>query len=101
VLGALLVGIPIFTVPGAGVSFVAQVVFVAVIAVWTIATTALVFGVLKAAGQIRVSREHELEGLDVSEHGVDTYPEFGSPDTVADGGVTYKTDGGEDTEEEP
>ena len=101
VLGALLVGIPIFTVPGANVSFVAQVVFVAVIAVWTIATTALVFGVLKTLGQIRVSRQHELEGLDVSEHGVDTYPEFGSPDTVADGGVTYKTDGGETTEEEP
>jgi len=97
-LGALLVGIPIFTVPGAGVSFVAQVVFVAVIATWTIGTTALVFGVLKALGQIRVSREHELEGLDVSEHGVDTYPEFGRPDTVTDGGVTgaYETDGGQE-----
>ncbi|MFC7229438.1 ammonium transporter [Salinirubellus salinus] len=102
VLGALLVGIPIFTVPGAGVSLVNQVVFVAVIAGWTILATALVFGVLKAMGQIRVSREHELDGLDVSEHGVDTYPEFGRPDTATDGGVPsgrLKTDGGVDEEE--
>jgi Amt family ammonium transporter len=94
VLGALLVGIPIFTVPGAGVSFVSQVVGVAVIAGWTIAATAAVFLVLKALGQIRVSREHELEGLDVSEHGVDTYPEFGSPDTAVDGGRVMRPDGG-------
>ncbi|MDX1747245.1 MAG: ammonium transporter, partial [Halobacteriales archaeon] len=94
VLGAILVGIPIFTVPGAGVSLVSQVVGVAVIAGWTIAATAAVFLVLKALGQIRVSREHELEGLDVSEHGVDTYPEFGSPDTAVDGGRVVRPDGG-------
>jgi Amt family ammonium transporter len=96
VLGALLVGIPIFTVPGAGVSLLNQVVFVAVIAGWTVLATALVFGVLKTLGQIRVSRQHELDGLDVSEHGVDTYPEFGRPDTATDGGVpgTYRTDSG-------
>ena len=94
VLGAILVGIPIFTVPGAGVSFVSQVVGVAVIAGWTIAATGAVFLVLRALGQIRVSREHEIEGLDVSEHGVDTYPEFGSPDTAADGGMIVRPDGG-------
>jgi Amt family ammonium transporter len=97
VIGAILVGIPFLTVPGAGVSLVSQVVGVAVIAGWTILATAVVFGILKAMGQIRVSREHELEGLDVSEHGVDTYPEFGRPDTATDGGVTeVRTDGGSD-----
>jgi Amt family ammonium transporter len=102
VIGALLVGIPIFTVPGAGVSFVSQVIGVAVIAGWTIAATAVVFGILKALGQIRVSRQHELDGLDVSEHGVDTYPEFGRPDTATDGGIEgeFKTDGGVDVTEE-
>jgi Amt family ammonium transporter len=100
VLGAVLVGIPIFTVPGAGVSLVSQVVGVAVIAGWTILATALVFGALKALGQIRVSREHELEGLDVSEHGVDTYPEFGSPDTAVDGGRVVRPDGGVNEEED-
>jgi Amt family ammonium transporter len=67
-------------------ALIGQVVLVAVITAWTVAATAVVFGALKAAGEARVSREHELEGLDVSEHGVDTYPEFGSPETVTDGG---------------
>ncbi|MFB6206859.1 MAG: ammonium transporter [Haloglomus sp.] len=67
-------------------ALVEQAVLVVVITAWTIAATAAVFGVLKAIGQARVSREHELEGLDVSEHGVDTYPEFGAPETATDGG---------------
>jgi Amt family ammonium transporter len=100
VLGALLVAVPGLTVPGVTVDPVSQVVFVAVIAGWTVLATAAIFGVLKAAGQIRVSREHELEGLDISEHGVDTYPEFGRPDTAADGGWVesdgiVRTDGGQ------
>jgi Amt family ammonium transporter len=86
ILGAVLVGVPVFTVPGASVSLLAQVAGVAVIAVWTVGATAAVFGTLKAFGQIRVSRQHELAGLDVSEHGVDTYPEFGRPDAATDGG---------------
>ena len=95
VLGAVLVGIPIFTVPGAGVSLTVQIIGVALIAGWTIAATAVVFGVLKALGQIRVSAAHEIEGLDMSEHGVDTYPEFGRPETATDGGQPIaRADGG-------
>jgi Amt family ammonium transporter len=91
----VLVGIPIFTVPGAGVSLTVQLIGVALIAGWTIAATAVVFGVLKALGQIRVSAAHEVEGLDMSEHGVDTYPEFGRPETATDGGQPLaQTDGG-------
>ena len=97
VIGALLVGIPIFTVPDAGVSFVSQAAGVVVIAGWTALATGLVFGVLKALGQIRVTRQHEIEGLDVSEHGVDTYPEFGGRDTAADGGRIVP-DGGATTD---
>ena len=67
-------------------ALVGQVVLVVVITAWTVAATAAVFGGLKVIGEARVSREHELEGLDVSEHGVDTYPEFGRPETAADGG---------------
>ncbi|MFB6108128.1 MAG: ammonium transporter [Haloplanus sp.] len=94
VLGALL--FPFFALPGYGVSFVAQLTGVLVIAVWTVAATALVFGVIKALGQARVSPQHEREGLDVSEHGVNTYPEFGDrgADVVADGGPSVLTDGG-------
>ncbi|GAB3314826.1 ammonium transporter [Haloplanus salinarum] len=75
----------------------AQIVSVTVIGAWTIAATAVVFGALKAIGQARVDPDHEREGLDVAEHGVDTYPEFGDqPDAVPDGGEEIRTDGGED-----
>ena len=67
-------------------ALVGQVLLVVVITAWTVAATAAVFGGLKAIGEARVSRQHELEGLDVSEHGVDTYPEFGRPDAATDGG---------------
>ncbi|WP_258303080.1 ammonium transporter [Haloferax larsenii] len=89
VLGTLLY--PVFAVPvwhsGASVVSLAipQVVGVGVIAVWTFAVTAGVFGAFRALGQARVSADHEREGLDTAEHGVDTYPEFGSPD--ADTGI--------------
>jgi len=76
-----------------GVTFVdallSQVVGVAAIAGWTVLTTALIFGTLKALGQARVSPEHEREGLDVTEHGVETYPEFGDEGTIiTDGGYS-------------
>ncbi len=103
VLGALL--LPFFTVGEAGGWVIStdlilpQVVGVLVIAGWTILATAAVFGALKAVGQARVTREHELEGLDIAEHGVETYPEFGigeepvSTSVRTDGGVV-RSDGG-------
>ncbi|GAB3685385.1 hypothetical protein GCM10028857_15820 [Salinarchaeum chitinilyticum] len=81
-------------------AFIAQVLGVAMIAAWTIAATAGIWYALKLAGQARVTPEHEREGLDVSEHGVDTYPEFGKPDVATDGGTAIpeeklRTDGGQ------
>ncbi|WP_262179059.1 ammonium transporter [Haloarcula laminariae] len=100
VLGTLM--FPFVAVPSAVDSvanaFIAQLIGVAAIAAWTIVATAAVWAVLKAIGQARVTPEHEQEGLDVSEHGVETYPEFGSGDSVvADGGMMtedVRTDGG-------
>ena len=69
--------------------FVAQVVGVVIIGGWTLTATAVVWFVLKAAGQARVSPEHERNGLDISEHGTNTYPEFGrgsSGPAATDGG---------------
>jgi Amt family ammonium transporter len=73
---------------------IAQVVGVAIITAWTVTATALVWGALKAVGQARVSPQHERDGLDISEHGVDTYPEFGSDEgtAVADGGRVAPAD---------
>jgi Amt family ammonium transporter len=108
VLGALL--FPFIAVDGFSVdALVGQIALVAVIGVWTVAATALIFGGLKAVGQARVTPEHERDGLDSSEHGVDTYPEFGFGDSggpVADGGTKVysmndeevRTDGGQPNE---
>ena len=98
VLGALL--FPFFSINGFSVGvLVNQVIGVVVIALWTFAATAAVFGLLKSIGQVRVTPEHEQAGLDTSEHGVDTYPEFGKPDVATDGGAfetgaDVRTDGG-------
>ncbi|WP_336336307.1 ammonium transporter [Haloarcula brevis] len=79
-------------------AFISQVVGVAVITVWTVVTTGIIWYALKAMGEARVTPEHEQEGLDVSEHGVETYPEFGGGESVvADGGevsTDVRTDGG-------
>jgi Amt family ammonium transporter len=80
--------------PSIAEAFVAQVVGVAVITAWTVTATALIWGALKTVGQARVSPQHERDGLDISEHGVDTYPEFGSDEgtAVADGGSVVPPD---------
>jgi Amt family ammonium transporter len=96
-LGAVL--FPLFATSGfSAAQLGVQLLGVAVIGLWTVAATYVVFKVFDAAGQARVSPDHEREGLDISEHGVDTYPEFGDTDTIAaDGGVVdgeTLTDGG-------
>ena len=83
IIGAL--ALPLIAVPGADATVFAQVVGVATILAWTVTATTFVFGAARILGQARVSPEHERDGLDHAEHGVDTYPEFG--DTMrADGG---------------
>ncbi|QCJ46888.1 ammonium transporter [Haloprofundus sp. MHR1] len=86
---------PFVAVDGFSVGqLVTQVVGAGVITVWTVAATVLVFGVIRALGEARVTPEHEREGLDTSEHGVDTYPEFGKPDGAVADGSGVRTDGG-------
>ncbi|WP_324755915.1 ammonium transporter [Haloarcula sp. GH36] len=103
VLGTLLY--PFVAAPGVVDSilnaFVAQVIGVVAIGGWTVIATGVVWYALKAMGQARVTPEHEQEGLDVSEHGVETYPEFGSDGVVADGGNVseiIRSDGGSNDE---
>jgi Amt family ammonium transporter len=42
----------------------------------TLAVSAVLMYAVKATGTLRVSREGELEGLDVHEHGMLAYPEY-------------------------
>ena len=52
--------------------------FVGVVAVfaWTMAAGFVLFSVIKAAMGLRVSREEELRGLDIGEHGAEAYSGF-------------------------
>ena len=57
-----------------GKPLVAQIVGTLVIPLWAFSTLALLFLVLKGAGMLRVSPEEEMEGLDITEHGMHAYP---------------------------
>jgi len=95
VLGTLM--FPFVAAPGQltgsiGQHFIAQVAGVVVIGLWTVVATAGVWYVLKLMGEARVTPEHEQDGLDVSEHGVETYPEFGRDRVATDGGPELSAD---------
>ncbi|NNM01902.1 MAG: hypothetical protein HKO62_14200, partial [Gammaproteobacteria bacterium] len=57
-------------------SLVSQLIGIAVIFAWVFATSFVVWMGLKMTMGIRVSKEEEIEGLDVLEIGVAAYPEF-------------------------
>ena len=65
--------VPVYT---AGASFVAQIIGFVAIGVFVFVASLVVWLILKAAGGIRVSEEAEIMGLDVSEMGMEAYPEF-------------------------
>ena len=104
VLGTLM--FPFVAAPGTlsasvGQHFIAQLIGVVAIGLWTVVATGGVWYVLKLMGEARVTPEHEQDGLDVSEHGVETYPEFGRDRVATDGGpgmsadeYEIRTDGG-------
>jgi len=50
-----------------------QLLMAAIILVWVVVCTGIVFGALKATIGLRVTREEEIEGLDVLEHGLQGY----------------------------
>ncbi len=57
-------------------SFVAQLIGVVTIFAWVFITSFIVWLVLKKTVGIRVSEEEEYEGVDLSECGLEAYPEF-------------------------
>jgi Amt family ammonium transporter len=54
----------------------AQVIGVAAVAVWTLATAYLAFRAIDFAVGLRVGKEDEIDGLDQSEHGSMAYPDI-------------------------
>ena len=59
---------------GDGYQLIVQLVLVGLVAAWTLATTGVLFGVLRRFGLLRVSPQDEALGLDLSEHGIGAYP---------------------------
>ncbi len=58
-------------------SLVAQLKGIAVIALFTFSVSFITFFIIKKSIGLRVDEEKEYQGLDISECGVEAYPEFG------------------------
>ena len=58
--------------------FSGQLIGALTIFVWVFGTSLIVWAIIKAVMGIRVSEEEEFEGVDMSECGLEAYPEFAS-----------------------
>lgn len=72
-----LLGLLLVPVTNSDVSFVGQIIGALTIFVWVFVTSFIVFSIIKAVMGLRVSEEEEYEGVDISECGMEAYPEFG------------------------
>jgi Amt family ammonium transporter len=68
----------LFDVTDSGYTLVGQLIGVAAVAAAAFLFAFIVFGLLKITIGVRVSAEEEAEGLDISEHGQEAYPDFAS-----------------------
>ncbi len=99
VWGTLAVGI--FGDKAGGAQFASQLIGVAAIGATVVVLSAILWAALKFTVGIRVSKEEELEGLDIGEHGMEAYAGFtmggdvGVGSAAAQIGVApaYKSDG--------
>ena len=71
-----LLGLLLVPVTNGDASFVGQIIGALTIFGWVFVTSLVVFGIIKAVMGIRVSEEEEYEGVDLSECGMEAYPEF-------------------------
>ena len=59
---------------GETAQFISQLISVGAVVVWGFGGALIVFALIKYTIGLRASREEELEGLDISEHGTSAYP---------------------------
>lgn len=71
-----LLGLLLVPVTNDGSSFTGQIIGAVTIFVWVFVASLITWGILKAVIGIRVSEEDEYEGVDLSECGMEAYPEF-------------------------
>ena len=58
-----------------GAQILPQIYSIVAVVVWSLVTGLGLFYLLKFTMGVRVSEEEEMQGLDISEHGIQTYPE--------------------------
>ena len=74
---------------GGTAQLMSQVIGSGAVTIATLVVATVLMYAVKATGTLRVSKEGEMEGLDVHEHGMTAYPEyvihgdFGSPHSIA------------------
>ncbi|MFT4799701.1 MAG: Amt family ammonium transporter [Candidatus Azotimanducaceae bacterium] len=73
-----LLGLLLVPLTNDGSSFSGQIIGALTIFGWVFVTSLIVWMILKVTIGIRVTEEQEYEGVDVSECGVEAYPEFSS-----------------------
>src|SRR5205823_2757599 len=66
---------------------IAQCIGSAVICTATFAIAMTVFGVLNLFGLLRISKDGEVEGMDLHEHGISAYPEYVIAPSAAPAGM--------------
>src|SRR6056300_671842 len=71
-----LLGLLLVPVTNDGSSFSGQLIGAATIFTWVFVASLVVWGAIKAVMGLRVSEEEEYEGSDLSECGMEAYPEF-------------------------
>jgi len=71
-----LLGLLLVPLTNDGAKFSGQLIGAATIFVWVFATSLAVWFIIKLVMGVRVSEEEEFEGVDVSECGLEAYPDF-------------------------
>jgi ammonium transporter, Amt family len=71
-----LLGLLLVPITNGDSTFVGQIIGAATIFIWVFAASFIVWMALKAVIGIRVSEEEEDKGVDISECGLEAYPEF-------------------------
>ena len=77
-LGLLLVPFTNPLTDDGGASFSGQIIGALTIFVWVFVTSLIVWGIIKVLIGLRVTEEEEFSGVDISECGMEAYPEFAS-----------------------
>jgi Amt family ammonium transporter len=68
-------------VAGKSLQIVSQLISMGVVLAWALVTGFALFFFLKLTMGVRVTREEELEGLDLAEHGMEAYASDTVPET--------------------